>query len=374
MNTAKAEAWSGGTRRFFWRRVLWSLVYPQRGQQIRPTLPGVLLIGVSLGIGMAAYNSANNILFITLSLLLSCLILSGVLSWLNFRRVAWAVRLTGPWRAGQDHAVTLALRNEKTFLPSYGLWFDLKATVAGQAARLGLPARLDPEGEAALDWIVRPAKRGRERVVLEGVGSMFPFGFLRKTMVCETAAEVVVWPARVEYRLARVGTPRQPRGGRAVARRGQSGDLLALRTYTPGDSHRLIHWKASARLRRLMVRQFSAEQQEGVSLRLSTTAEIWTRPEQFELLCGFVATLVEDFFKAGRLAEVSIDDRAPVGIRRAADLDAVLDQLAEIEPAKGTAAWRERRTGGRAGQVLTFAPDGARGVMALIDGEVAATA
>ena len=75
--------WSGSGRRgrrarFTWSALLWALVYPQRGQRIRPTLPGVVLIGLSLGLGMAAYNSSSNILFITLSLLLSCLILSGV--------------------------------------------------------------------------------------------------------------------------------------------------------------------------------------------------------------------------------------------------------------------------------------------------------
>ena len=75
----------GPKRRFTWNAVLWALVFPQRGQRILPTLSGTLLIALSLGIGMAAYNSANNILFITLSLLLACLILSGVLSWLNFR-------------------------------------------------------------------------------------------------------------------------------------------------------------------------------------------------------------------------------------------------------------------------------------------------
>ena len=58
----------GARRRFTWNRVLWAMVFPQRGQRILPTLSGTLLIALSGGIAMAAYNSANNILFITLSL------------------------------------------------------------------------------------------------------------------------------------------------------------------------------------------------------------------------------------------------------------------------------------------------------------------
>ena len=80
-------------RRRFWRRVLWGLLWPRRQQRIQPTVSGLVLIGLSLGIGTAAYNSASNILFIALSLLLACLILSGVLTWLNLRHVDWQLEV-----------------------------------------------------------------------------------------------------------------------------------------------------------------------------------------------------------------------------------------------------------------------------------------
>src|SRR5690349_8851675 len=112
---------------FSWNALLWSLIYPQRSQRIKVTMSGVLLIGLAFGIGSAAYNAANNILFITLSLLLACLVLSGVLSWLNFRRIAWHLRLAPPLRVGQEGIVTLSVRNTKRILPTYGLWFDLLA-------------------------------------------------------------------------------------------------------------------------------------------------------------------------------------------------------------------------------------------------------
>src|ERR671918_2511276 len=91
--------------RFTWSGFLWSLIYPQRGRRILPTVPGMVLIALSFGIGTAAYNSSSNILFITLSLLLACLILSGVLSWLNFRGVQWRLLLAPPLRVGHDAIV-----------------------------------------------------------------------------------------------------------------------------------------------------------------------------------------------------------------------------------------------------------------------------
>ena len=70
---------------------------------------------------------ASNILFITLSLLLTCLILSGVMSWLNLRGACWRLLLQPPSRAGQKTPVTLELWNRKALLPTYGLWFELTA-------------------------------------------------------------------------------------------------------------------------------------------------------------------------------------------------------------------------------------------------------
>lgn len=379
MTTAAPDEWQGagglarGRRRpFFWRRVLWTLIYPQRGQRILPTLPGILLIAVSMGIGMAAYNSSNNILFITLSLLLACLILSGVLSWLNFKGVVWRVQALSPWRAGQDQLVTLELRNAKRFLPTYALWFELKMDET--VAQLDLRDRIDPAGETRLDWTVRPARRGLARIELTGVGSLFPFGFLKKTIRCDQETEVMVWPASIEYRRLAHRTQTQARLGERVARVGHSGDLLALRNYTPGDSHRSIHWKATARLRRLMVRQFTTEQQEELSLRLPIETTMWTRAEQFETLCRFAATLAEDLFRAGRLGEAGVEGRALRTMKRVGDLEAFLDELAQIQPAVSAPVSYSTREGTRGRPILTFIPDGARGVLALIDGEPAAAA
>jgi uncharacterized protein (DUF58 family) len=391
---------------FKWSLLLWSLVFPARRERIVLTLPGLLLIALSLGIGSAAYNTANNILFIALSLLLSCLILSGVLSWLNFSGARWRLT-TGPaLRVGHDAAVALELCNTKKFLPTYGLWFELRAVAVralspGQAraaeakelskksvreilaavdkaeaqSRLFLRERLDAGEETRLEWIFRPVRRGALRLELTGVGSLFPFGFLKKTLGGRWRHEVVVWPAPVEYQRWGVAAARRPQAGERVARVGGGADLLALRQYEAGDSHRLIHWKASARLGKLVVRQFAAESAEGFTLWLRTPAEIWTRAEQFELLVSFAATLAEDFFRAGKLLCTAVNDGPPLAVRGVRDLEDFLNDLAVVECVDGEKRKAESEKVFLMKQnLITFAPDGARGVAAYVDGEKTAAA
>jgi uncharacterized protein (DUF58 family) len=250
--------------------------------------------------------------------------------------------------------------------------------------RLFQRGRLDPGGSLRLDWIFKPARRGVQKLELEHVGSLFPFGFLRKHIGGGVRHEVLVWPAAVEYRRWGAVAARPQLAGERTARAGSGGDLYALRRYATGDSHRLIHWKASARSRQLLVRQFAAESQETFALWLQTTADVWTRPEQFELLVSFAATLAEDLFRAGRLVSVAIDARPPRPVRRVRDFESFLDELAVVQPAtEATGAYARpepapgdpgRAAAVRRANVITFVPDGANGVAAHVDGEKTAAA
>lgn len=400
MNVSGSAATRRARERFSWNAVLWALIYPRRAHRIVPTVPGIVLVALSLGIGLAAYNSSSNILFLTLSLLLTCLVLSGVLSWLNLRGVGWQLSVPPALRVGHDAIVGLALRNGKSFLPTYGLWFnliarghrpaaeqraestvtarglDIRAALASAEAsetrgRVALANRLDAGGETQLEWVFRPTMRGMLRLELASVGSLFPFGFLRKDVGTADTTEVVVWPAPIEYRRSAPIAARRRPGNERVVRAGMGTDLLAVRRYSAGDSHRLIHWKASARTRQLLVRQFAAETADGCFLWLRTDAGMWPRAEQFETLIRFVATLAEDLFRAERLLAAAINEAAPAPIRRLYDLESLLNELAVLQPTEMATEVRER-FGGQP-NVLTFAPEGARGVAAFVDGEVVAS-
>ena len=99
---------------------------------------------------------------------------------------------------------------------------------------------------------------------------------------------------------------------------------------------------------------------------------MWARPEQFELLVSFCATLAEDLFRGSRLTGVALDAEPPAPVRRVHDLELFLDRLAAVQPREIANA-----SGGfliAKQNVMTFAPDGARGVAAYVDGQKAASA
>ncbi len=206
----------GWSARVWW--LLWLMLLPPETQRTRPTRAGAVLMAVAMGIGMAAYNNANNVLFMALSLLLSCLVLSGVLSWVNFRGVRWRLSLPAHWRAGEPGAMRLELANGKKITPTYNLLFHARARRLGPGESLHLPDRLDAGGVLALDWHFQPTVRGLETVEVFAVESRFPFGFLRKMSGGSLRQEVWVWPARVPYEF-QPPTSRQPRRAGDVQRR-----------------------------------------------------------------------------------------------------------------------------------------------------------
>jgi len=362
--TSEHRGWAASA---WW--MLWHLLLPPEVQRTRPTRAGLVLIVVSFGIGLAAYNNANNVLFMALSLLLSSLVLSGLLSWINFRGVRWRLRQPAHWRAGEPGPMRLELANTKKITPTYSLLFHARASRLAAVAALPLPDRLEAGREMALEWIFSPRERGRETVEVAGAESQFPFGFLRKMSGGNLRQEVWVWPARVEYEF-QPPVSRQPRqAGETQRRPGPGADLLGLRPYREGDAPRLVHWKASARLRQLVVRQTGEEQKSGYHLVVEPTKALWPDAVQFEKLCGFAASLAEDLFTAGLLRAATVQGGATQNMARLADLHSFFDQLARLTPAEHAA---ERTPAGH--DVITFQPARRQQVHVHLGGQLAGAA
>jgi len=336
---------------------------PGQRQRTRLTLTGWFLIIVAMGIGSAAYNTASNILFMTLSLLLSSLVLSGILSQINFRKLRWKLRAPAHLRANEVGVAEVLLENGKTVFPTMCVRFQVETSAESESTFLHLNHELGAGRETKLEWTFVPRKRGRCAVRLSGVESQFPFGFLRKTLGADSEETVLVWPGRIDYDFRPAGGGWRQRSEASRQKPGQGSDLLNLRPYQRGDAPRTIHWKASARTGNLVVRQFAQEGLSGYHLFIDADERQW-EADRFERLCELAGSLAEDLFHQGRLGTVQIAGEHPVQVKSIRELHEFFDALAGLQPRDAVGALPH--AGNR---LIRFKPEGAGAIAIFLDDE-----
>jgi uncharacterized protein (DUF58 family) len=223
----------------------------------------VYVIGIIL-VALAALNTGNNLLFLILASLIASILMSGILSSITLAGVELRLQLPEHIFAGQSVRAIVELQNEKLTLPSFSLRVEGTANKKGAeaaAALLETPvyfpylARMESLKQSVP--LLFP-KRGVYRQEAFRIVTRFPFGFLQKARRLDLLAEAVVYPsveASAEFLDVRPGI----QGAIESFTKGRGQDLYALRDYQPNDSARLVHWKASARLGSLMVREFARE-------------------------------------------------------------------------------------------------------------------
>lgn len=351
-------------------RWLVELFVPPKGHKVLPTASGMLLIFLGLTIGLAAYNTENNILFAALSLLISALILSGVVCWANLRCARWRLDAQGAFRVGEPGQVVVELQNARRRFPLFCVSFGMRCAAVEEPIRLYLRERLDPGERVRLRWDFKPERRMKAEVRIVDVGSTFPFGFLAKHIAGESACAVRVWPRRISYTRYRGHGVSGSWQGQSSQVKGFSGELLGLRHYERGDAPRSIHWKVSARQGRLIVKQNAAESQSVYGILVDPSRYLWADSEAFEKMCSLAASLAEDLFLEGKLDSCAIVGASTIKIQRVSDLECFFDALSELEPLDKSGLSGERRNGNR----IVLQPLESRSVGAFVNGVLVAQA
>lgn len=346
------------------------LFIPPKGEKVLPTASGMMLILIGLCIGLAAYNTENNILFAALSLLVALIVMSGLFCWANFLSARWRLETSSTFRVGETGEVSVVVENARQGFPLYCLQFDVDCETTEESQQLYLKESLEPGRACRLVWRYRPKKRCVTDIRIFDAVSSFPFGFLRKHVAGECSRTVSIWPARADYR--RLKAPGGGFGwqGSSTKRKGATGELMGLRHYSPGDAPRSIHWKVSARQGELMVKQNAAESQARYSMIVDPSRYLWSNEEIFEKMCSFVVSLAEDLFLAGDLDYCRVIGGSTIKISRVADLESFFDEVAELEM---EARLRDDREAGYS-NAITFSQLDRKSVGATINGVTIAKA
>ena len=307
------------------------LFIPPKGEKVLPTGSGMMLILVGLCLGLAAYNTENNILFAALSLLVALIVMSGIFCWANLLCARWRLETSSTFRVGEIGEIAIVVENARQWFPLFCLQFHVESEKTGDSNELYLKDSLEPGKSCRVLWRYQPTIRSVTKIRVFDAASSFPFGFLRKHVAGECEKEIRIWPARIDYHRLRAPECGFGWQGASTKRKGTTGELIGLRPYSKGDAPRSIHWKVSARQGSLMVKQNAAESQARYSIVVDPSGYLWSSEQVFEKMCSLVASLAEDLFLAGDLDFCQIAGQTTIKISRVADLESFFDSIAALE-------------------------------------------
>jgi uncharacterized protein (DUF58 family) len=323
----KARAKPAAVRRSFWSR--WR---PPR--RLKLTREGKYFIFITFGVGVAAINTGNNLLYLLLGMLLSLIIVSGVLSELSLRHLTVTRRLPPRAQVGRPHLVEIEVFNHKQKVPSYAI--EVEDLRAGQPAdKRCFFLKISPRSAQVAAYRRTPARRGRDHHVGFRVATRFPFGLFEKSREVTADDELIIYPAVDPVRLPQTDAGDRT-GGESSLGRGNGDEIHGLRPMREGDDPRDIYWRKSTVPDQRILRERATDTRRDVAFSIDsshpgrTPDEDWSL--RFERRIRDVASRAVAHLKRGDGVSVLASGGERVRANTAVGADPLLRFLALLEP------------------------------------------
>lgn len=263
---------------------------------MRPTRRGIAVLAVAVLLVAFGQWAGYPLLRALGGILLAALIAAVVVT---ARRVSVAVtRSVYPDRVerGRSALARLRVRNpagkrQPAFLATDG---------AGGGAQTVRIRPLPPGAEATYHYELATRVRGKAAVGPLLLHRVDPFGLATNRLPTGDTATLWVYPRQFPARALVGAHPRHHHEGATTddPLRG-SMDLRDVREYLPGDEVRHLHWKATARTGKLMVRDLADPQQPRFTVLLDTRPGA-LQPDAFEEAVDLAASLLGASARAGQ--------------------------------------------------------------------------
>jgi uncharacterized protein (DUF58 family) len=199
---------------------------------------------------------------------------------------------------------------------------------------VALAERLRAGEESRVELVKKAHRRGVFSSGTVVLSSGAPFGFSRSKRTLEVPGETTVVPRWVDLKSFPILEPSSFPSDllHERARTGAGQEYMGVREYRPGDPQRAVHWRSTARVGQLVVREFEEEVQSRVTLVLAG-ADFGEAPDSaFEMLASAAASIAIYALNTGH----PVDLLRPTedGISHLGDPDRydVLDWLAGAQP------------------------------------------
>ncbi len=240
-----------------------------RRARIRLTKAGWLYAGTTLLLGLAAVNTADNLLYLVTSFLLAVMATSSFLAYLNLSDLHISLEAPRHTYRNEPTPLRLVIRNQKGF-PSFLLRFSSE-----YAPHPNLVFHLPRHGTEETLWVFRFPDRGWQEILTLQVRSGFPFGLAYRTenVVLQPPVRILIYPrihpvSPETWSSLLKGT----QGEHPADREGTGGDFGGLRPFQYGDSPRRIYWRSFWKTGAMETKRFLEESSQEVILEVPANA------------------------------------------------------------------------------------------------------
>jgi hypothetical protein len=250
---------------------------------IRLTRPGFQAIAIGSLCAIGAVIRDLNLLVILAGLALGALWMQWRIGRGNLRSVSAFQQLPTEAFAGDPFTISVLIQNQNRRLGVFQV--TASTPIIHQSSRPGVNhgqrasrpaigtgwvAAIGPQDQESIQIRCQTSERGKCLIGPLRLESEYPFGLLLNRRQMQASQDsLVVFPQRLtlrggwrqQFRRYLVG------GNRAGQRAGiHEGHFFGLRTWQPGDSRRWIHWRTTARIGEVAVRQFEQPRAEQMLL------------------------------------------------------------------------------------------------------------
>ncbi|HXQ71170.1 MAG TPA: DUF58 domain-containing protein [Pyrinomonadaceae bacterium] len=246
-----------------------------------PTSGGGVFLVIIIVVGFAAWNTGNNLLFLVFSLLCSTLFVGWIAARVSLRDLTVSARFPDHIFAAEPAPVIVTVRNTKRLLPSFSIFVEARGPSSEAQEQSSVRRRYAKRLLAYFSYVPHHAsaeqrveqlfpKRGH--VLIDGfeLSTRFPFGFFRRRRRLRARnVDIIVYP-KPEVISDKLHLLPMYAGRIPSLRRGAGHDLFSMRDYQSQDDLRHIDWKATARSRKLTVREFASEDERRITIVLDT--------------------------------------------------------------------------------------------------------
>lgn len=205
-------------------------------------------------------------------------------------------------------------------------------SIGGQPVEVLIPP-VPPRRDVTVSYRFVPLKRGELKLGPVTLERRDPWGLFVRRATASATMTVLVHPRVLPVDISLAGNRIGQEGGTADRDILGSNQFHTLREYVIGDELRQIHWRSSARVGKLMVKQLVDNPLPRALVILDNDSRSYDRPEDFEHAVDAAASIGTAIVQAGLPVSLrSTGDETAVEIVRVDDLTQLLDALALTNP------------------------------------------